>query len=119
MIYDKNASPNLMSDIVFMVQRASAETCGVAARTIARQTLRFLEIYPDNVKNTQLVQETVRDLCECLLSLREEITGTGEEILIKRDALDLLLVMSRELVYPQKKTKKVPGEPSTDLTRYA
>ncbi len=119
MIYDKNASSNLMTDIVFIVQRASAETCGVAARTIARQTLRFLKIYPDNVKNTQLVQETVHDLCKCLLSLREEITGTGEEILIKREALDLLLVMSRELVYPQEKAEKVPAEPSTNLTRFA
>ena len=119
MINNKNASSDFMSDIVYLAQGASAETCNISARIIARQTLKFLEIYPEKVKNIQLFQESTRELCECLLMMREEINGTGEEILIKRDALDLLLAMSRELVYPQNEVETAPGESSTDLTRYA
>ncbi len=119
MINNKNASSDFMTNVVYLAQGASADTCGIAARIIARQTLKFLEIYPENIKNTRLFQETTRELCECLRMMREEISGTSEEILIKRDALDLLLVMSRELIFPQNKVETAPDETPADLTRYA
>ncbi len=119
MINNKNASSEFITNMVYLAQGASADTSNVAARIIARQSAKFLEIYPDNVKNARLFRESARELCECLLTLHEEICGTGEEILIKRDALDLLLVMSRELVYPQVEIDKTPDETFTDLARYA
>jgi len=97
---EHNASVYLMSDIVHIAQRASPDTCFIAARTIARQALKFLKTYPEKIRNIQRFQNTSRELCECLLTLRVEIAGTGEEILIKRDALDLLLLISAELIYP-------------------
>ena len=54
-----------------------------------------------------------------LLMLREDLRGTGEEILIKRDALDLLLVMSKELVYPQTDIESSNHQLPVDRAQFA
>ena len=104
MINEKNACVDLMTDIVYITQRTSTKTCEIAARTIARQALNFVKTFPEKIKNIQGFQDSIRDLCECLLQLRHEISGTGEEILIKRDALDILLMISGALIYPKIET---------------
>ena len=104
MINENSACTDLMTDIVFIAQRSNTETCDIAARTIARQALNFVKIFPQKVKNVQTFQDLIRDLCECLLQLKNEVSGTGEEILIKRDALDILLLISGALIYPKIET---------------
>lgn len=118
-IDENNACSNLMTDIVYMAQRTSPETCDVAARTIARQALYFVKIFPDKIKNIQGFQNSIRDLCECLLLLRKEISGTGEEILIKRDALDILLMISGALIYPKIEMDNEFDEAAFGTTQYA
>ena len=118
-IGEKNACIDLMADIVFITQRTSPETCDIAARTIARQALNFVKTFPEKIKNIPGFQDSIRDLCECLLLLRKEISGTGEEILIKRDALDILLMISGALIYPKIEMDNVPFESAFDTAQYA
>ena len=119
MINEKNACTDLMSEIVYISQRTSPETCDIAARTIARRALNFVKTFPEKIKNVQGFQDSIRDLCECLLLLRKEISGTGEEILVKRDALDILLMISAALIYPQIEMDNVYEETASDTVQYA
>ncbi|MCP4182631.1 MAG: hypothetical protein GY761_04850 [Hyphomicrobiales bacterium] len=114
-----NACIDLMADFVFVTQRTSSKTCDIAARTIARQALNFVKRFPEKIKNIQEFQNSIRDLCECLLMLREEIPGTGEEILIKRDALDILLLISGVIIYPKIETENTPTKTTTKIAQYA
>jgi len=118
-IDENSACIDLMTDIVYITQRTSIETCDIAARTIARQALNFVKIFPEKIKNIQGFQNSIRDLCECLLLLREEISGTGEEILIKRDALDILLMISGALIYPKIEMDNVHEETEFGTAQFA
>ncbi len=116
---ENTACIDLMADFVFVTQRTSPETCDIAARTIARQAINFLKTFPEKIENIQGFQNSIRDLCECLLMLREEISGTGEEILIKRDALDILLMISGVLIYPKIETENISTETTINTAQYA
>ena len=119
MIADTNAGSRLISDIVYLTQRASGETCEITARTIERQTTRFLEKNPEEIKNLEAFNLTSTKLCQCILSLQNVTPGTGQEILAKRNALDLLLALSNELVYSRAKPVKNTLEPTAILARTA
>ena len=119
MINEDNASVDLMADIVHIAQRTSPETCDIAARTIARQALNFVKSFPESINNVQDFQYFTRELCECLLSLKKETSGTGEEIMIKRNALDILLMISAALVFPNIDVDDVPVETTPDTAQYA
>lgn len=119
MIDEDSVSINLMSNIVYIAQRANTNTCDVAARTIVRQAIQFVNRYPEKIKNLGKFKSTIRDLCECLLTLHTEVSGTGEEILIKRNALDLLLLISGELVYPKIDMDIADDEPEFGIKQYA
>jgi len=99
MVANKDTGTKLISDIVFFTQRASANTCDVAARTIERMALRHLKFYPGDIKNASAYQDIADKLCQSVQELAHVAIGTGEEILAKRRALDLLLALSNEIEY--------------------
>ncbi len=89
----------MIADVIFLTQRASGETSQVVIRTIMRQTSRFLEKNPGEVKNAKAFQLSCSKLCDCISNLQYIEHGSGEEIIIKRTALDHLLALSNEIEY--------------------
>ena len=51
--------------------------------------------------------------------MRNEITNPNEVILIRRDALDLLLLISRQLKYPDLRTEEEILDSETDIVEFA
>lgn len=100
MIADKNTGVGLISDVLFQTQHANPSTCEIAARTISRQTSYFAEEYPGLIKNTYLYETNCANLCECVQSLKAVVSGSGEEIVIKRRALGILLMLSNQIAEP-------------------
>ncbi len=94
---ENNIGVRLVSDIIYLTQRASAQTSEIAVRTIERQTTRFLSKHPGEVKNASAYTLAVNKLCECIMSLKSVTLGTGSEIKAKREALDILLALSNEI----------------------
>ncbi len=107
----------LIADVVYLTQRASSQTCSIAARTIERQTSRFLAKYPEEIKNAYAFELTSHKLCECLQSLEHVASGTGNEILVKRQALDLLLALSNEVEYMQEEKRSYNNDLTPNLAR--
>ena len=119
MVLDKDAGTRLISDIAFLTQRASAQTCEIVARTIERQTSKHLEKHPETVKDTAQYCDICDKLCKCILLLSNVVSGTGAEILAKRGALDLLLALSHEVEYSQDGATSLRREPEIKLARTA
>ncbi len=116
---DKDAGTKLISDIVFLTQRANDDTCGVVARTVERLTSRYLDYHPSDIKNAKAYQAASSNLCECIRSLRHIATGTGEEIIAKRRALDMLLALSNEIKYLPSGKASYKTESTVNLVRSA
>ena len=119
MVANKDAGTKLISDIVFYTQRASANTCDVAARTIERMATRHLKFYPGDIKNASVYQDITNQLCHNVQELSHVATGTCEEILSKRHALDLLLALSNELEHLPNYSIDEGTEVDIDLARTA
>lgn len=116
---DSETGTQLISDLVFLTQRASAETCDIAARTIERQTQYYLSKYPGEIVNAYAFQLASEKLCECIRSLQEIAPGTGNEILTKRKALDFLLTLSNELEHCAQKPSLEIQEPALIFAKSA
>ena len=119
MVEEKDAGTRLISDIVYLTQRASANTCEITARTIERQTARHLKKHLGEIKNASGFEMTSAKLCKCILSLIDIVPGTGQEILTKRQALDLLLALSNEIEYPDQLANSLHAQPEKKYARTA
>ena len=119
MVANKDAGTKLISDIVFYTQRASANTCDVAARSIERMASRRLKFYPGDIKNVSVYQDIANQLCHSVQEMAHVATGTCEEILSKRRALDLLLALSNELEHLPNYNIDEEREVDIDLARIA